>query len=59
MNNKKLEEGDKCPECDPDCEGIMIYSPVKNCRCHINPPCSACVDNPLTCDECGYKIEPE
>jgi hypothetical protein len=45
------EEGDKCPECG----GILFYPPVKGCSCHINPPCSACVENPLTCNKCGWE----
>lgn len=49
-----LEEGDKCPECN----GIMEYPPTQNCSCHINPPCSACTDKLLTCNECGYEEDP-
>lgn len=48
-----FEEGDKCPECD----GNFHYPPVENCACHINPPCSACTDNRLECDKCGYEPE--
>lgn len=49
MNNK-FEEGCKCPECH---QGIMQYPQVENCSCHINPPCSACTSNLLTCSKCG------
>lgn len=48
------EEGDKCPKCS---NGKMFYPPVENCTCHISPPCSACTDNQLKCDKCGYQPE--
>ena len=47
------EEGDKCPE--KDCSGNLVYLPTENCSCHINPPCSACTDKPLTCEKCGHE----
>ena len=59
------EEGDTCnrvEEQDEDaprgyrpkpCQGVMHYADVEDCSCHISPPCSACVDNPLVCDTCG------
>lgn len=49
---KELEEGGDCPT---GCGGAMEYLPVEVCSCWISPPCSACVDNPLTCDTCGYE----
>ncbi|MGI6691177.1 MAG: hypothetical protein ACOX63_10140 [Christensenellales bacterium] len=52
---KATEEGDTCPKCN---EGKLKYGPVENCTCHIFPPCSACVDNPLVCDSCGEKFDP-
>lgn len=48
------EEGDKCPECEG---GRLYYPPVRNCTCHINPPCSACTDKQLECYKCGYQPE--
>lgn len=51
---KHFQEGDKCAEC----EGTMVLPLVQGCSCHINPPCSACVDNKLTCDKCGWEYEP-
>lgn len=57
IDDRILEEGDRCPECKgrcPECKGTMGYEPVENCYCHINPPCSNCTDNPLVCLECGY-----
>lgn len=44
------DEGERCGR--GDCAGIIRFPPIENCRCFISPPCSACVDNPLTCDEC-------
>jgi hypothetical protein len=51
---EKIEEGSNCPEC----EGKMIIPRVVNCSCHISAPCSACVNNLLTCNECGFEYEP-
>ncbi len=48
------EEGDSCPECD---NGKLIYPPVENCSCHINPPCSDCTDRLLTCTSCGNPVD--
>lgn len=48
------EEGDACPEC----EGTLQYPPVRDCSCHINPPCHACTSIRLTCEDCGWE-EPE
>lgn len=49
------EENDICPE--PKCNGKLYYPPVENCSCHLNPPCSACTDNRIRCDKCGYEPE--
>ena len=49
-----LEEGDRCPECK---EGELEYPSAENCSCHIDPPCAACVEVPLTCVECGWENE--
>jgi hypothetical protein len=46
------EESDRCPE--GGCNGNFEYIREKSCSCHINPPCSACVDAPLTCNKCGH-----
>lgn len=51
-----MEEGDYCP-CE-DCGGRLVSPPVEGCSCHISPPCSACVNNPLVCDSCGYEENP-
>ena len=54
MYNGYFEEGDRCPNC---IDGTLIYPPVENCSCHINPPCSACTDRTLICDKCKYEPE--
>jgi hypothetical protein len=47
-------EGEACG--DAGCDGRLYYAPVKNCTCFIAPPCSKCVNNPLTCPECGREV---
>ena len=54
MISKVYEEGDKCPR-DITCTGVLIFPPVEDCYCHINPPCSNCVNNALTCDVCDWE----
>jgi len=54
-NQITIEEGCKCPECG---DGTMEYPRVENCSCHLCAPCSACVDNRIKCDDCGFE-EPE
>lgn len=51
--SKELDEGDKCPECG----GVLVVPETVNCSCHINPPCAACTEKLLTCDECGWEYE--
>lgn len=48
------EEGDVCNV--DGCTGILQMQPVKNCSCHINPPCSRCVDAPIECPACHREI---
>lgn len=50
------EEGEKCQNCE---SGVLEFTIVKSCSCHINPPCSACVDAPLKCNNCGFEEEIE
>lgn len=49
-------EGAACPM--DDCRGTLQFLPVVGCSCHINPPCGACIDNPLTCNVCGEEFKP-
>lgn len=51
---EEYQEGDVCPECGA---GKLSYPDVVGCTCFINPPCSACVDNKLTCPSCGWEYE--
>jgi hypothetical protein len=46
------DEGCPCP-----CGGTFEYGPVENCSCHVNPPCSQCVNNPLRCPKCYWTSE--
>jgi hypothetical protein len=57
MYNGIPEEGDKCGR--DECQGVYVSPPTKNCSCHINPPCSACTDKLLVCDQCGKNEEEE
>lgn len=49
------EEGDMCNV--DGCDGVLEFQPVKDCFCHISPPCGACVDNMPVCNECGREVE--
>lgn len=50
-NTITYEEGQDCPECE---DGVLEWNrrDGESCSCHINPPCSACVDSILTCTHC-------
>lgn len=52
--HEHLTEGDECPECDA---GALLRAVPEDCSCHISPPCSACIDAPLVCDECGEEFK--
>lgn len=47
------EEGSACPE--QGCSGTLVAAKSKNCLCHINPPCSSCVDAGYECPDCGWE----
>jgi hypothetical protein len=51
MYHGYFEEGDECPKCG----SILGYPKVKDCSCHINPPCSACTSILLTCPKCCWE----
>lgn len=51
------EEGDECNR--GGCKGVMGFGPVEGCSCHINPPCSRCVNNPCVCLACGEAVVDE
>jgi hypothetical protein len=46
-----VSDGDECNR--NGCGGTMVLHPVKDCSCHISPPCDQCVDNQPICNECG------
>lgn len=54
-----IYEGDRCER--DGCTGCIETHPVKNCSCHINPPCSACTAPRNYCPECDWQEadEPE
>jgi hypothetical protein len=47
-----FEYGDVCGR--DGCTGVLETKRVRDCYCHISPPCSACVEAPLVCEECGW-----
>ncbi len=51
------EEGDMCGI--DGCCASLSFTEVENCSCHISPPCSQCVNNPLRCPKCGWSDEQE
>ena len=53
MEPDSFEEGQPCPTAC-GCRGVLEYPPVENCSCHLHPPCTACVERVLTCNECGW-----
>jgi len=50
----KLGEGSRCPI--QGCSGSLRFRPVKDCACHIRPPCSYCEDNLPHCEYCEWTI---
>lgn len=47
------EKGDICNR--NGCIGIIDeYEGEGGCTCHINPPCSYCVDSRAYCPECSW-----
>jgi len=48
------EEGESCSI--ENCGGILERI-IEGCSCHINPPCTACVDSKLTCSVCDFEEE--
>ena len=56
MEMEKLEEGSPCP--NDTCSGKMELSEIIGCTCHINPPCSACVDAGYECNQCHWESNP-
>lgn len=40
------------------CEGVMERYDDRNCSCHLNAPCSNCVDAIYRCSVCSFTTEP-
>lgn len=57
FENPEFPEGEECPL--EECNGELNIEIDGVCCCHINPPCSACVDSKLRCDMCGWEFEEE
>lgn len=54
------EEDEICMRINEDglhCPGIIEAGERGGCSCHINPPCSACTEGILYCEECGWEEE--
>lgn len=49
-----MEVGDKCNR--GDCKGVIeeTEGDYDGCSCHINPPCSYCVEDRTCCTDCDY-----
>jgi hypothetical protein len=41
------------------CKGMIEEREQEGCSCHINPPCSQCVDPKEYCPECGWDARDE
>jgi hypothetical protein len=55
--NLGYETGDKCNR--EGCLGIIKEREKETCSCHINPPCSACVEPRAYCESCGWDEKEE
>ncbi len=47
------------PCIQDSCVGSYGQPRAGDCSCHISPPCSACVEAPLVCNECGDSSDDE
>jgi hypothetical protein len=50
-------EGETCNR--DGCTGIIKWHRDRPCRCHISPPCSACVDAVWACSLCDWREDDE
>lgn len=46
-------EGDTCGR--DGCTGVIELEPVKDCSCHISPPCWNHENADMYCHECGWR----
>lgn len=52
IDTTEISEGSDCPKCGA--AAAMISGKSEGCSCHINPPCSACINAGCVCGECGF-----
>lgn len=45
-------EGEVCNR--DSCTGVIELEDSEGCSCHINPPCSCCVDRKHYCPVCDW-----
>lgn len=48
-----MEEGVVCAM--EGCDGVIEFSEVENCSCHISAPCSGCMGTKFVCPKCGWE----
>lgn len=49
------EAGEVCNRNRGRCKGVIALHEKGDCRCHLSPPCNACVESREYCPECGYE----
>lgn len=42
-------------EISDPCSGVIEMTVAEDCRCHISPPCKACLDVHPHCPVCGWE----
>ena len=55
MESLGTEEGNVCGR--DGCDGILVMTREGECRCHISPPCSSCVNMKPACPKCHWVQE--
>ena len=58
IENPGIEEGDICNRCNlagKGCPGVIELEPVKDCSCHICPPCAQCLALRMFCPICYWE----
>lgn len=53
MSDFGYSEGDICGR--DGCTGVIDLEPVKDCSCHISPPCWNHENADMYCRECGWR----
>lgn len=52
-----FEKGEVCGR--NGCPGIIKERERRGCSCHINPPCSSCVEEVAYCEKCDWGSKDE